>query len=429
MRMRLAMCCLALVAVLTAVGCSGEKPTRAGTDRNLSFEQAQAFDEFPLYAPGESYGDLPLTHVLRRFDGSPEAPPVRPNYVDFIYGTCEASDQGCAPPLSVQVWAACERNPMTSPEAQQERPIEFRGVPAYFYEGGRRLELSTGTSTVVIFARGRSDALAAAAALRGINIALAPGQELPAPAYTRSEGGIVSVIPCAYEDPKQQIAQDPAKAKRVERALGRELEAGAARHDNPPVRQVDCFRSPVPTRAGALADAHECAITWDDGSFVTWCVLSGERELVRATLPDGCAAAASGDSIFVPAVDPSAGAALAWGAHANEACRDWREKQMQAIAELDQDLVVEDLSYMWFVMRPFEAGIVRDLRVIPGRVGAARKAVALYERRLAAIDAGLSDWNDGRTGRALASFSRAETLSGKLSALFSEVRADACPPP
>jgi hypothetical protein len=46
------------------------------------------------------------------------------------------------------------------------------------------------------------------------------------------------------------------------------------------------------------------------------------------------------------------------------------------MADLDQDLVLEDLSYVWFVMRPYEAGIVRDPRVIPDRTRVARRAVS-----------------------------------------------------
>jgi hypothetical protein len=35
------------------------------------------------------------------------------NDVTFIYGTCDPSggEGGCAPPLEVQVWSACARNP------------------------------------------------------------------------------------------------------------------------------------------------------------------------------------------------------------------------------------------------------------------------------------------------------------------------------
>jgi hypothetical protein len=432
MRRRANSCALALVAALAVAGCGGDEPSGIAIEGNYSLEQAQLFEDFPLYALGESYGDLPLVAVQRTFDASVEPPPVRPNYVDFIYGTCEpaaGSEGRCTPPLSVQVWAACERNPLVyGPEAGQERPIEVRGVPGYFYEGGGRLELSTGTSTVVIFASGRQAALAAAAVLRGVNNPVTAEENLPAPAYTRAEGGIVSVIPCAYEDPTQQIAQDPDKARRVERALQTSLDAGAARKDNPPVREIDCFRSPVPTRAGALADAHECMIGWDDGSFVTWCVLSGKAKLLRATVPEGCEQAANGQTSFVPAVDPGATAPMRWAGHAEDVCLRWREREGETIAELDQDLLNEDLSYIWFVLRPYEAGLVRDLRVIPGRTGPARRAVALYTKRIASIDAGLSTWQKGDREAALAHFDRAEKLSLPLSRLFGAVHADACAP-
>jgi hypothetical protein len=426
-----ATCFFALAAALTAAACGGEEPAQVSPRSDFSLEQARQFRDFELYALGETYGELPLTAVLRRFDPAPEQPGVSANFVDFIYGTCEPpSDGGCAPPLSVQVWAACERNPMVyGPGAGQEPPIEIRGVPAYFYEGGRRLELSTGSSTVVIFASGRDAALAAAAALQGVNNSLPPGQPLPEPAYTRDEGGVVSVIPCAYEDPRQQIEQDSQTASLVERALEVELDAGAARNDNPQVRGVDCFRSPVPARSLALTDAHECMITWKDGSFVTWCVLSGEDEVLRGTVPAGCEEAAEGGSSFIQVVVPDSDAALRWGAHAQYACGPWREKESLAIGQLDQDVVVEDLSYVWFALRPYEAGMLRELRMIPGRVGPARRVVDLYQRRVDSIDAGLAAWQRGDRSAAFRYFDRAENVKGALTTYLSAVQADACMPP
>jgi hypothetical protein len=281
---------------------------------------------------------------------------------------------------------------------------------------------------VVIFSDGRKTALAAAAALRGVNNAVAPGEPLPEPAYTRAEGGVVSVIPCAYEDPEQQIDQDPAAANRVARALERELQAGAGRNDNLAVREVSCFRSPVPTRVGALSDAYQCQIGWRDGSFVTWCVLSGETDVLRETLPSDCETAAAGSESFIPAVDPGSDAAMRWGAHAAAACLPWRDKQTEAIAELDQDLLSQDLSYIWYVLRPTEAGLVRDLRVIPGRTGAARRAVAVYELRLALIDQGLREWQQGEKKRALEHWDRAEATKVALARAFDRVHAEACEP-
>jgi hypothetical protein len=207
------------------VRCSGAGlPCPSARDRVLGLFGRRAAE---LYAPGEAHDDLPLTAVIRRFDDSPDAPPVRENYVDFIYGTCDTSAGGCAPPLSVQVWAACERNPMAYRPDEAEGSFDVRGVPAYFFEGGRRLE---------------------------------------------------------------------------------------------------------------------------------------------------------------------------------------------------------DLSYIWFQQRPYEAGIVRDLRAIPGRTGAARRAVSVYEFRLARIDAGLSAWQKDRKARALEHFRSAEATSDPLSGLFARLHADACAP-
>jgi hypothetical protein len=119
---------------------------------------------------------------------------------------------------------------------------------------------------------------------------------------------------------------------------------------------------------------------------------------------------------------------LAWGAHAQAACLPWRSKQSEALAELDEDLLHEDLSYFWYVFRPTEAGVVRDLRVIPGRTRAARHAVALYELRLAFIDEGLSEWQQGKNKRALEHWDRAQATSDPLARVFARVRADACAP-
>lgn len=435
MQMRLAAACLlALSAALLSVGCAAGEVSRPGADGNFSLDEARDFADFPLYAPGESYGNLPLTAVNRAFDKSPEAPPVRSNYVDFIYGSCDASEHGCAPPLSVQVWAACERNPgVYSPALEREGPVEVRGVPAYFYEGGRRLELSTGTSTVVIFASDGQAALSAAAALEGVNNDLSRESDLPAPAYEREDGGVVSVIPCAYEDPTQVVEQDDAKSAAVAAALEDALSSGAKRGDNKGVRSVECFRSGALEPVAAIDDYHTCAIEWADGTGSTWCVFSSGENLNASSLPMSCEDAGGG-SLLEPAEPPPGEAVvgdaeLAWGAHANVACGPWRDLEMQAMAAFDPDVLYEDLSYTWFVLRPFEAGIVRDLRVIPGRKGAAHRAVALYERRLALVDSGLSAWQQGKKERALGRFDRAQALSLPLGQLFSQLHADTCSPP
>jgi hypothetical protein len=154
----------------------------------FSVAAARAFAEFPVYNVGNRFRDLPLVAVLRRADAAAEAgEPVAADYVSFVYGDCEPRAGGCAPPLEVQVWPACVRNPsvlsyvgLGTPEA-----TTVRGVPATFLDegpGAARLELTTGRATVVVFGSSREQVTEAALALRGVNRELAADRPLPAPA-------------------------------------------------------------------------------------------------------------------------------------------------------------------------------------------------------------------------------------------------------
>jgi hypothetical protein len=95
---------------------------------------------------------------------------VRAHSVSYIYGTCKAtSELGCAPPLDIQTWPACERSPadysVAGEPLKPSEVLELRGVPARFY-GDDRLELSTGALTIVFFGDSRDLLLAAAEELR-----------------------------------------------------------------------------------------------------------------------------------------------------------------------------------------------------------------------------------------------------------------------
>lgn len=143
---------------------------------NSSLAAARAFSQFPLYFVGEAFEGLQLVAVERH-----------PAQVGFLYGTCsipmggDGAQGGCAPPLAVQVWPACVRDSSRYPFAPDER-IRVRGVAAAFYEGHRRLELSTGEVTVVLFGQERDQLIAAAAALRGVNAPVPGLVGLPRPA-------------------------------------------------------------------------------------------------------------------------------------------------------------------------------------------------------------------------------------------------------
>jgi hypothetical protein len=120
---------------------------------------------------------------------------ARSHYTLAVYGTCAAtSETGCAPPLQIQTWPACERSPadytVGGQPLQPTDVVRVRGVPARFY-GENRLEISTGDSTVVIFGDSRELLLSAAAALRtraGSPRSVGPGSQLPAPAAGAEDG-------------------------------------------------------------------------------------------------------------------------------------------------------------------------------------------------------------------------------------------------
>ena len=164
----------------------------------ITFSDAQAFGEFRIFYAGDTVLDLDMTYVLMQ-PISQEAEywqagdPTR-NTVSFIYGDCPRADEGgCAPPLEVQNWPACVRNPSwysTQQYGPAPESATIRTVPAAFFEEGTRVEIQTGISTVVIFGPSQSDVLAVANALRAVNSSTPdqPGEPLPAPAPGSFDG-------------------------------------------------------------------------------------------------------------------------------------------------------------------------------------------------------------------------------------------------
>jgi hypothetical protein len=163
-------------------------PYLAPIQGNYSVDKAKAFTTFPIYYAGDSVKGYPLTAVLH--DTHPA------EAISFIYGDCTPPmdseghyDGGCGPPVQVQVWTACFRNPSlySGPSSPTPDSTTVRGVPAAYFEGGNRLEIQTGTSTVVIFA---DSPASIASALRGLNNNVPAGVDLPAPATGAMTGDL-----------------------------------------------------------------------------------------------------------------------------------------------------------------------------------------------------------------------------------------------
>ena len=194
---------LAPLVLFAPAGCTDDrpKPDQLALNSNYSVEQAKEFREFPVYYAGTEVAGLPLSSVNRTRVTAPPGTAVAKKLaargevdsVDFTYGSCplRSADEGCSIPLTIQVWPACARYPALydggfSPKPQ---PTTIRGVPAAYFEGGYRLEIQTGASTIVIFGnRGRMRR--AVAALSGLNTSVKPGEPLPVPVRGALDGSL-----------------------------------------------------------------------------------------------------------------------------------------------------------------------------------------------------------------------------------------------
>jgi len=211
----------ALVVGALGVGAScggsvGEEEATPGAQAapraDVSLDELEQFEDFPLYWVTETFDGLPLTRPSLitaetlaaeaaaqgpeaapvSTMGEPKAPPgpsVFPEFVDLIYGDCEAtSDSGCGTPLSIQIWRACNRS-LDDYELAPGMPyphekLTVRGTSAALFEDDR-VEVYAGSVTIVIFGADEL-AIRAAEALRPLN-ALAE-QEVAAVANS-TEGG------------------------------------------------------------------------------------------------------------------------------------------------------------------------------------------------------------------------------------------------
>lgn len=118
---------------------------------------------FEIFSAGAEVSGLPLTATVRRCDIAAPAYEAPANRITYIYGSCEIPEgsTGCAPPLEVQTWPACQRS--KAEYSFEGRPLPFRErsrhgeakVLEFEFALERRIEVYTKSSTVVIFADSR----------------------------------------------------------------------------------------------------------------------------------------------------------------------------------------------------------------------------------------------------------------------------------
>jgi hypothetical protein len=171
---------------------------------------------FAHYWVGSSFENLPLTDRLFRCGGAYRSDAVvRTNSFSVLYGDCDASDGGCALPLEIQTWPACDRSFADYdflPGLFPRPPIgRLRGVPSARFEGGTRLELYTGEVTVVVFADAPGRATRAAAALATTPespLLVASGAPLPAAVRGHLRGALF----CGLRRPRLRVVRTTRRA-------------------------------------------------------------------------------------------------------------------------------------------------------------------------------------------------------------------------
>jgi hypothetical protein len=178
----------ALLPIVIALGLAVAAPAPAATGSRCSDWPAPP-DTFDL---GARFAGLPVTNRARLCMGAPpDARQTVPARVDsVIYGTCDASPDGCGGPLEVQSWPECARNfrsldDLGLPRLTRARSRAVAGtgrIPAARIWPGQ-IEVYTGATTVVVFAD--RDALARRAARRIARDAIAGGR-LPSFARLRA---------------------------------------------------------------------------------------------------------------------------------------------------------------------------------------------------------------------------------------------------
>jgi hypothetical protein len=106
------------------------------------------------------------------------ATPEDTRFATYVYGDCELpeGEGGCSPPVQIQNWSACTRNPLRLDVIPyQVFPLRGGGIAAVYEASG--VDVGTGDRTVTVFAYPEL----IGAALREIHLRSQPGPEPLAP--------------------------------------------------------------------------------------------------------------------------------------------------------------------------------------------------------------------------------------------------------
>lgn len=169
----------ALVIAIAGTGCS------VGDGVKADLEAAREFNSYPLYWVGERFEGLDLSYV--GLGGAA---------VGFVYGTCDAhGDQGCAPPLQIQIFPLCSYlDVVVANQTWTRRRI--RGAPVGVFDAAP--VMFTRRTQIKVYRGEGSDpglplrALRALRSLNDLEPTISPAGPIPAPA----PGVLAGSAPC-----------------------------------------------------------------------------------------------------------------------------------------------------------------------------------------------------------------------------------------
>lgn len=152
---------------------------------------------FEVFSAGPAVAGVPMTATVRRCDARALADESTSNYFAYVYGDCQALGGGCRLPLQIRSYPACQRS--YSEYEFEGKPLPYKELPPI--DGARvreieflvdhRIEIYTGTSTIVISAADWDLAEEALRLLRG-----QPGGEVPSStAESLAQEGRTRLVP------------------------------------------------------------------------------------------------------------------------------------------------------------------------------------------------------------------------------------------
>jgi hypothetical protein len=274
-----------------------------------------------------------------------------------------------------------------------EGTFHARGATAYEFENGARVEVPLDGATVVVRTQDRRNARRAVKALQGVNNSVERDDALPSVLPERVEPG------CTVLDPEASLI-----AAQLKDALG--------------------LQGPVMLRCGRSLSIPRTNGIGGEASF--WCVLSRGQVLAAGAMAFSCEEAQRVEAVARPLEGLGT---LGWGVLAGKLCEPRFAQVPEVIAGMDQERVVNDLSYVWEVMSAFEAELVADLRSVGVPSAEAEEVLALYEARIEAIRAAVDRYHTGGRRKALADLHEIESRTPELVARLTALGAPTCAPP